>query len=100
MERPGRKFNHSPPPTAAVKTRVAVLPFTHVFMTWCLIKHRDDFIFTLYVRRNKAGRLHKSSSSFEANHEGGCRPVTTKARVQYQGSEITIDYVIQAQILP
>ena len=59
-------------------------------MTWCLIV--DDFMFTFCFRPKKAGRLHKSSSSFDANHAVSCQLVTGKDRIQFQGSEIIVDW--------
>jgi hypothetical protein len=48
VKRPGREANHSPPSSAEVKS---VWPYTSnppfVFMAWCLVKHRDNFTFTL-----------------------------------------------------
>jgi hypothetical protein len=45
---PGREVDHSPPSNAEVKK---VWSYTstpqYVFMAWCLVKHREDFTFTL-----------------------------------------------------
>jgi len=41
VERPGRKADHSSPSTADVKsTRSYTFILQHVFIAWCLIKHR------------------------------------------------------------
>jgi hypothetical protein len=48
IKRPGREADHSFPSTAEVKNAwsyTSTLPY--VFMAWCLVKHRDNFTFTL-----------------------------------------------------
>jgi hypothetical protein len=48
VKRPGREAYHSPPSSAEVMNAWNYT-FTpqYVFMAWCLVKHRDDFTFTL-----------------------------------------------------
>jgi hypothetical protein len=47
VKRQGREADHSPPPSAQVKMRGAIHPLPqYVFMSWCLVKHRDNFTFT------------------------------------------------------
>jgi hypothetical protein len=45
----GSEADHSPPSSAEVKNAwsYASTP-QYVFMAWCLVKHRDKFIFTFY----------------------------------------------------
>lgn len=87
-----------------LRVRVAEPSFTQVFMTRCLIV--DVFVFTFCFRRKTAGRLPKSSSSFEANHSVGCQLVTGKARVQSQGSDYCrlsdtgIDFALNTSVFP
>jgi hypothetical protein len=48
---PGREADHSPSSSAEVKKMsgaITLLP-PHVFMVWCLLKHRDNFTFAFYV---------------------------------------------------
>jgi hypothetical protein len=40
---PARKAHHSPPTSVEVKNDAAIPPLSHVFMSWCLIKHRGNF---------------------------------------------------------
>jgi hypothetical protein len=48
IRRPGRKADHSPPPSAEVKNAWSYTStHTYVFMTWYLIKHRDIFTFDM-----------------------------------------------------
>jgi hypothetical protein len=55
VKRPGREANHSPPSSAEVKEYVELYFHSqYVFMTWCLVKHRDfTFTFTFDVREVK-----------------------------------------------
>jgi len=59
VKRPGREADHSPPSSAEVKNAWIYTSTTHtsswrgaqsrtgyVFMTWYLVKHRDNFTFT------------------------------------------------------
>jgi hypothetical protein len=47
VKRPGREADHSPPSSAEVKKtwRYTSTP-QYAFMAWCLVKHRDNFIYT------------------------------------------------------
>jgi hypothetical protein len=45
---PGREAAHSPPSSAEVKNAWSYTSTSqHVFMAWCLVKHRDNFTFFL-----------------------------------------------------
>jgi hypothetical protein len=46
----GHETDHSPPTSANAKNDGAILPLPHVFMAWCLLKHRDTFSFTVTDR--------------------------------------------------
>jgi hypothetical protein len=47
VKRPGREADNSPPFSAEVKNAWSYTSTPqYVFMTWCLVKHRDNFIFT------------------------------------------------------
>jgi len=47
-KRPGREAEHSSASSAEVKECVALYFHPqHVFMAWCLVKHRDNCTFTL-----------------------------------------------------
>jgi hypothetical protein len=44
---PGREVDHSPPSSAEVKNEWSCTSTPpYAFMAWCLVKHRDNFIFT------------------------------------------------------
>jgi hypothetical protein len=48
VKRPGREADHSPPSSAEVKECMELyLHSPYVFMAWCLVKHTDNFTFTL-----------------------------------------------------
>jgi hypothetical protein len=50
-KRPGREAEHSPPSSAEVKNAWSYTSTPqYVFMAWCLLKHRDNFTFTLWTR--------------------------------------------------
>jgi len=45
LERPGREADHSPPSRAEIKNACSYTSTPqYVFMAWCLIKHRDNFL--------------------------------------------------------
>jgi hypothetical protein len=47
---PGGKADYSPPPSAEVKNAWSYTSTPqYVFMAWCLVKHRDNFTFTLHT---------------------------------------------------
>jgi hypothetical protein len=49
----GREADHSPPSRDVVKECVELyLHFRYAFMAWCLVKHRDNFSFTVDVWRH------------------------------------------------
>jgi hypothetical protein len=49
VKRPGREADHSPPSSAEVKNAWSYTSTPqYVFMAWCLVKHRDNFIFYFY----------------------------------------------------
>jgi hypothetical protein len=51
VKRPGRKADHSPPSSAEVEkawSYTFTLP-QYVFMEWCLVKHRENFILISYI---------------------------------------------------
>jgi hypothetical protein len=49
LKRPEREAEHSPPSSADVKVRGAILPLPqYVFMVWYLFKHKDNLDFYLY----------------------------------------------------
>jgi len=53
VNRPGRKADHSLPSSAAVKEWVSYNSIPQcAFMAWCLVKHRDNFTFYLYLLNN------------------------------------------------
>jgi hypothetical protein len=48
VKQPGREADHSPTSSAEVKNAWSCTSTSqYVFMSWCLVKHRDSFIFTL-----------------------------------------------------
>jgi hypothetical protein len=50
VKRPWCEADHSPPNTAEVKVCGFVTPLPqYVFMAWCLVKHRGNFIFTYCI---------------------------------------------------
>jgi hypothetical protein len=50
VKRPVREADHSPPLSAEVKNAwIYTSTPQYVFMAWCLVKHRDNFIFTFYL---------------------------------------------------
>jgi hypothetical protein len=53
VKRPGREADHSPPSSAEVKNAWSYTSIPHyVFMSWCLVKHRDNFTFTLSLEHS------------------------------------------------
>jgi hypothetical protein len=58
MKRSGREADHSPPSNAEVKNAWSYTSTPqYVFMTWCLVKHRDSFTFTLTLSQ-RLRRVH------------------------------------------
>jgi hypothetical protein len=51
VKRPGREADLSPPSSAKVNAWSYTSTPPYVFMAWCLVKHRDNFTFTLYSVR-------------------------------------------------
>jgi hypothetical protein len=50
VKRLERETDHSPPSSAEVKNALSYTSTPqHVFMAWCLVKHRDDFTLLLSV---------------------------------------------------
>jgi hypothetical protein len=47
VKRPGREADHSPPSSAEVNVWSYTSTPLYAFMAWCLVKHRDNFTFTL-----------------------------------------------------
>jgi hypothetical protein len=48
VQRPEREVDHSPHLVPRLRLRGAIPPLPQsVFMAWCLVKHRDNFTFTL-----------------------------------------------------
>jgi hypothetical protein len=46
----GREADHSPPSSAEVKNAWSYTSTPHyIFMAWCLVKHRDNFILPLNI---------------------------------------------------
>jgi hypothetical protein len=45
VKRLGHEAEHSPPSSAEVKNAITPLP-QYIFMAWCLVKDRHNFIFT------------------------------------------------------
>jgi hypothetical protein len=59
IQRQGREANHSPPSSAEVKNAWSYTSTPqYPFMASCLVKHRNNFIFTLKI----SGHLYKSQS--------------------------------------
>jgi hypothetical protein len=51
----GPEADHSPPSSAKVKNvQTYTSTHSHIFMVWCLVKHRDNFTFTT-VNGNTVG---------------------------------------------
>jgi hypothetical protein len=50
LKQPGNKADHSPPPSAEVKMCSYTSASPYAFMAWCLIKHRDNFIFAFFYK--------------------------------------------------
>jgi hypothetical protein len=62
VKRPGREADQSPPSSAEVKNaRGYTSTPQHVFMAWCLVKHRDNF--TFYPNFANGPRKKKSRSA-------------------------------------
>jgi hypothetical protein len=58
IKRSGREADASPPSSAEVKNAWSyVSSHQYVFMEWCLVKHRDNFTFTPFVRFTAADRF-------------------------------------------
>jgi hypothetical protein len=50
VKRPGREADHSTLSNADVKNAWRYTSTQHVFMSWCLVKHRDNFTFTFAAK--------------------------------------------------
>jgi hypothetical protein len=51
VKQPGREADHSPPSSAEVKNVCTIPPLhLYVFMSWCFVKHRDNFTFIFFTR--------------------------------------------------
>jgi len=53
---PADEADHLPPSSAEVNAWIYTCTHPYVFMAWCLVKHRDNFIFIL-LYLNLRGRL-------------------------------------------
>jgi hypothetical protein len=51
VKRPGREADHSLPSSTEVKECEELYFHSpqNAFMAWCLVKHRDNFIFTMHA---------------------------------------------------
>jgi hypothetical protein len=63
VKRPGREADHSPPSNAEVKNAWSYISTPqYVFMAWCLVKHSDNFTFTLcedwWLHENISVQIH------------------------------------------
>jgi hypothetical protein len=59
VKRPGREADHSPPSSAEIKNAWRYTSnHQYVFMTWCLVKHRDNFTFTCYFHSHVSELFH------------------------------------------
>jgi hypothetical protein len=53
VKRPGREADHSPPSIDEFKNALSYASSPpYVFMTWCLVTHRDKFTFNVSVQYN------------------------------------------------
>jgi hypothetical protein len=58
IKQPGQEANHSPPSSAEVKNAWSYTSTPqYVFIAWCLVKHRDNFTFYLYLHRDFTHRI-------------------------------------------
>jgi hypothetical protein len=49
LKRPGREADHLPPSSAKVKNAWSYTSTPqYIFMAWCLVKHRDNFTFSIW----------------------------------------------------
>jgi hypothetical protein len=54
VKRPGRETHYSRLSSVEVKNAWSYTPTPqYVFMSWCLVKHKDKFTFTLKIHKNK-----------------------------------------------
>jgi hypothetical protein len=61
VKRPGREADQSPHLVPRLRMLGATLPFPqYIFMVWCLVKHRDNFNFTLFHKEFTYGGVSKS----------------------------------------
>jgi hypothetical protein len=73
VKQPGREGDRSPPSSAEVKNAWSYTSTpSYVFMKWCLVKHRDNFIFFTVPRPKKY------FSKITRNVIPVCTPRTTK----------------------
>jgi hypothetical protein len=47
VKRPGREADRSPPFTSKVKNLWSYTSTPYIFMSWCLVKQKENFVFTL-----------------------------------------------------
>jgi hypothetical protein len=63
---PGREVDHSPPSSAEVRNSWSCISTPHyVFMTWCLVKYRDNFTLPLKFHRPEPFRFYRNVPTFE-----------------------------------
>jgi hypothetical protein len=59
-----READHLPPSSSEVKKAWSYTStLQYVFMAWCLVKHRDNFIFTFLERRREDNKDSEQNGS-------------------------------------
>jgi hypothetical protein len=68
---PGREADHSPPTSVDVKNAWSYTSTPqYVFMAWCLVKHRDNFTFTLLLLYFILWRAGTSAQNLHSHYSG------------------------------
>jgi hypothetical protein len=67
----GREADHSPPSRAEVKNAWCYTSTPqYIFMAWCLVKHRNNFTFTLQEKYNPNAVTKFSNTNCHFSHYG------------------------------
>jgi hypothetical protein len=69
VKRPGREADHSPPSSAEIENAWSYTSTPqYVFMARCLVKHRDNFTFTLSEKQKKRFVHLSNPTQFSGSH--------------------------------
>jgi hypothetical protein len=61
IKRSGREADNSPPSSSEVNDWSYTSTPSHIFMAWYIVRHRDNFNFTFYLRVQNGSGAHQAS---------------------------------------